>query len=61
MSEVTRTYKSPFQGTWHMAGIVTGSALITAVEAVGEVGTLNSYLLGPDNMPCALQLLSKTL
>ena len=46
MSEVTRTYKSPFKGTWHMAGIVTDSALITAVEAVGEAGTLNSYLLG---------------
>ena len=29
-----------------MAGIVTDSALITAVEAVGEAGTLNSYLLG---------------
>ena len=35
VSEVTSTYKSAFKGTWHLAGTVTGSALIPAVEAVG--------------------------
>lgn len=61
VSEVTSTYKSPFKGTWHLAGTVTGVSSDPCSGGSGGVGTLNSYLLGPDNMPRALQLLTKTL